>query len=352
MKKDSVHTKMIKITKDSKLMIWGNTPEVKSGGAEVLQKLAAHLKSLGVNAKMFNYRFDGIFEQNDYYKNLYDINYGTWKEVTDDENTVLLIPEIMIENPKNLDFFCNFKHLQLIIWWLSSGFDYNDTSVKISRRRQLLKLKSIEDRCLHLYENEMIGRDLLYYGITNRIKFQHGLHPSFYSKRNSTKEDIVLYNACKEVNRKYIELVKGSLPNIEFVGLGPDKSGKYLTKEEMIALYDKAKVYVDFYEYEGREMCPREAAIRDCLLLLPNEGCASTFDDYPIPNSYKFDKYTDNGISSLCEKIQDCLKNYDSKIIDMQLIKRKCLLEPVEWENNIYLVFGEMIPDKNKIVQL
>ena len=44
---------MIKITKDSRLMIWGASKEVRSGGAEILNKLAAYLKSLGVNAKIF-----------------------------------------------------------------------------------------------------------------------------------------------------------------------------------------------------------------------------------------------------------------------------------------------------------
>jgi hypothetical protein len=209
---------MIKITKDSKLMIWGPSDEVRSGGAEVLNKLAAYLKSLGVNAKMFNYSYP-MYHQADYYKNLYDINYGSWEEVVDDENVVVLLPEVMIENPSNIEFFCNHEKTQYIIWWLSSGFDYNDKEKKTSQRRIMLRLKSIEDRCLNLYENEMIARDLLYHGLNNRMKLQHDIHPLFYnSEKLCEKENVVMYNGCKAVTRNFVhDKLMPMLPNVEFI---------------------------------------------------------------------------------------------------------------------------------------
>lgn len=331
-------------------MIWGTSLEVRSGGAEVLNKLAAKLKSLGVNAKMFNYSLP-MYEQAEYYKNLYDVNYGSWEEVTDDENTIVLLPEVMIENPDNLSFFCNFKKTQFIIWWLSSGFDYNDKEKKTSQRRIMLKLKSIEDRCLNLYENEMIARDLLYHGLSNRMKLQHDIHPAFYSTpKTCEKEDVVFYNGCKAVTRNFVEdKLMPLLPDVKFV-TPPYDTDEFYTKEQMIQLYDSAKVYVDFYEFEGREMCPREAAVRDCILLLNNEGNAATFDDYPIPEWYKVRKYSEEDIRNICLKIKECLKNYDKRIQDFKFFKRKCLLEPKMFDLSILTIFGNMIPDENKLV--
>ena len=46
---------MFKLTEKSKIYIWGPTPEVFSGGAEVINMLAAFLKSKGINANLRGY---------------------------------------------------------------------------------------------------------------------------------------------------------------------------------------------------------------------------------------------------------------------------------------------------------
>ena len=42
---------MFKLTEKSKIYIWGTSPDVFAGGAEVINMLAAHLKERGVDAK-------------------------------------------------------------------------------------------------------------------------------------------------------------------------------------------------------------------------------------------------------------------------------------------------------------
>lgn len=330
-------------------MIWGPSQEVRSGGAEIINKFAAYMKSLGANAKMFSWD-TLVYEQPEYYKNLYDVNCGSWKEIEDDKNCIIMIPEIMVEDKTTLNFFCNYKHTQLIIWWLSSAFDYNDLTIKNSKRLQFSQLKSIEDHCLFLYENEVCARDLLYHGINNRMRLQHGVHPLFYSyPKQSEKKNKVIYNACKEINKVFVDKIKKQLPDIEFIEIAGN-ANNYKGKEELISMYDEAKVYIDFNGFEGREMCPREAALRNCVLILGNAGNAETFDDYPIPSWYKVEYFTEEGITDTCNKIIECLNNYDEHLQDMNLFKRKCLLEPREWENLVYLIFGEMIPDENKLI--
>ena len=104
--------------------------------------------------------------------------------------------------------------------------------------------------------------------------------------------------------------------------------------------YDKAMIYLDFSGFEGREMMPREACLRDCVLFLGNEGNAETFDDYPIDDYYKINRYDD--ISILCNKIRDVLNNYDSHIQNFEFFKNKCLYEPMKWEWETTQLFGKL----------
>ena len=259
---------------------------------------------------------------------------------------------LYMEHPISHGYFCNFKKAQIIIWWMSSSFQYNDLTMKTSKRKMFHRLKFLEERCLHLYEGESAGRDLLYHGITNRMRFSHGVHPLFYTQKPKVeKQDIVCYNPFKPANAEFIKVIKAAMPDVKFVPIGPEEGNGYMTKEELIDVYDSAKVYVDFNEFEGREMCPREAALRDCVLLLNNEGCASTFDDYPIPNWNKIEKYGEGDVDKICEKIRYCLDNYETCLQDMSLFKNKCLTEPAMWKLYVQTLFGPMIPEENKLPQ-
>ncbi len=338
---------MIKITPESKLLIWGCSKEVRSGGAEVLNLLAATLKKLGVNAKMFNWNM-WMYEQPEYYRNLYDVNCGSWEEIKDDENIIVLLPEMMLEDPVHIPFFTNFKNVQYIFWWLSSSFDYNEMDIKNSKRLLMNKLKALENRSVNAYENEMCSRDLFYYGLNNRIRLQHGINDLYYnSPKLAEKQNIVMYNSMKTETKTYVEeVLLPIMPDIKFEAiryLGPDR---YRTKEDMCRLYDSCKVYIDFCEFEGRELMPREAAVRDCILILGNDGCAQTFDDYPIPQEYKINRYTEQP-DKVADIIRKSLLNYDNEIQKFTFFKHKCLCEPLLWMNNVYTLFGNMIPKIN-----
>jgi len=336
---------MIKITPESKVLIWGCSKEVRSGGAEVLNLLASTLKRLGVDAKMFNWSYQ-MYEQPDYYKNLYDINCGSWEEIEDKDTTVMVLPEMMLEDPGHLKFFAGFKNVQFVFWWLSSSFDYTEKDIKTSKRLLMNSLKGFESRSINAYENEVCARDLLYYGLNNRVRLQHGINDYYYTAPvQEKKESVVLFNGMKEKTREYVEnCLIPIMPDIRFEGiyyLGPDK---YRTKDDMCRIYDRCKVYIDFCEFEGRELMPREAAVRNCTLLLGRNGCAETFDDYPIPEEYKVDRYTDSP-EDIAYKIRKLLVGYDTEIEKFRFFKNKCCCEPLLWMNSVYSLFGPMIPN-------
>ena len=336
---------MIKITEKSKLYIWAPEPYVRSGGAEVLNLLASDLKKHGAEAYLWNWYREEKYPQPDYYKNLYDVNCSSKKDVIDDENTIILVPEIVLEYEENIsNFLTNFPKSQLIFWWLSTSFLYNYTDVKTSKRLQFQRLKAFSNRSLHLCESEVAYRDCLYYGHENRMLFQHGINSLFYfSEKFCEKENVVFYNAFKPGTKEYVEnRLIPLMPDTTFINVKFEGKDKFKGKEEMCKLFDKSKVYIDFCGFEGRELMPREACVRDCVLILGAEGNAATFEDYPIPEWYKVDVFRTNP-EEICEKIRTALREYDNRLVDMQFFKNKCMFEPMKWEWELYNVFGPMI---------
>ena len=336
---------MIKITKDSKLYIWAPEPFVRSGGAEVLNQLAADMKRLGGEAYLWNWYQETPYEQQDYYKNLYNVNCIANSDIEDSVDTIILVPEIVLEYRENIINLKNrFTKAQFIFWWLSTSFLYSYSDVKTSKRLQFQLLKSLKSRSLNLCESEVAFRDCLYYGHENRVLFQHGVNPAFYNlPKQCEKENVVFYNAYKSGTKDYVEeVLKPLLPDVEFINVQFEGKDKFKGKEEMCALFDKTKVYVDFCGFEGRELMPREACVRDCILILGSEGNAGTFDDYPIPDWYKVNVFEEDP-KVICDKIKISLDEYDSRVEDMAFFKNKCLYEPMKWEWELHNIFGPML---------
>lgn len=336
---------MIKITPNSKLYIWGSSPEVKTGGAEVIQLLASTLKRLGVNCGVFNWAMP-MYKQNEYFKQYYDINCWTWEEIADDENVIIFLPESMIEITENLKWFVEtFKHAQFMIWWLSVN-NVKLSNTLTSTRKIVSRLKHIEDRSLNLCESDVIMNDLKHFGLNNVLRLSHGVHESFYNLPTfCQKQDSVMYSGIKLDIAEYVEKkLIPIMPDVKFDKLEWSHTN-YKTKEDMCQMFDRNKVYIDFAEFTGREMMPREAVVRNCALLIANRCCSISFEDYPIPEEYKVDIYGDPAI--IADKIRFLLNNYNTEIEKFKFFKNKCLGEPLRWMSNIQTVFGNMIPKIN-----
>lgn len=334
---------MIRIRPDSKLYIWGSTPEVRTGGAEVISMLASTLKSYGADCTMFNW-FMEQYKQADYYASLYDVNCGTWMDLHDDEKLVILIPDATVAYQDNLGFFLHdFPHAQFIFWWLGSG---------LITRPIANKLKAMESHSLNLCESTIAKKDLEHYGVKNTVLFQHGTNKVFYERTPAfQKTDTIMFNAFKESTLKMMhDVIIPSIPEeykdrIKFEGVyyrGPEN---FLSKEELCDMYDRSKLYIDFADFAGRELMPREACLRKCVLLLANEGNASTFDEYPIPDEYKISRYDDPKL--LWGKIIHILDNYESVIDDFTFFRNKCMYEPMKWDWSIRNIFGPMLKTEN-----
>ena len=308
---------------NNKIYIWAAGPDNLRGGPEVLCLLCHTLRSLGANAKMFNLGYGKNCVPEEFRKN-YNIETCDNSEILNASSGTIVLPELLIQQEEwglrqLLDLF---KDNNIMIWFLSTDF----TGIINTTWKNIFEILKFYKNITYLCESRAVWNLLEFYGVRDKkFMLQHSTHVSFRAlKPLAEKKNIVLYNGYKERTRLIVEnaIVPKLSGNVEVVGLLP---GKRLSKEEMCELMDGAKCYVDFCGFKGREMVPREAALRNCVLLLGNEGCASYFEDYPIPSWYKISDLTD--ADAIVSKIEHIISNYDDCVNDMAFMKRRCAIE-------------------------
>lgn len=339
---------MIKISKDSRLYIWISPKEAISGGAEQLQFLAHTLKKFGVNVKCFNFQYELYLERNEYYSKLYDVDGIGSDEIINDENSIILFPDYMIYSAQAtegdlLEFYKErFSKCQFIFWLMSTSFHDGKKSLRMTYND--FKFFDDKENTLFACEQELGKRDLEYFsGVKHILSLQHGIHEDYYKVPIdlSKKKNIVLYNAFKPGTREYVEKLKPYLNDIEFKAITYKGIDKHLSKEEMCDQYDECKVFIDFCEFNGRELTPREAVQRNCILYVGNNGDAVYFNEYPIPDYYKINKFDDPQI--LANKIRKSFDNYYDELNNFQIFKNKIRLDTSGFLNTILMLFKPMI---------
>lgn len=318
------------------IYIWSAPPENLRGGPEVLYLLCDRLRKNGRNAKMFGFSDYSI---NPVFSKIYDSEMCSFKEVNNATNCVIIVPEILIQDDTFNDKIFDFaKNNTLVIWYLSSEFTgvLNTTWGHIVEK---IRSNKYQKNIYHLCENRFIFNLLGNYGIIeNKFMLQHGTNDDIIkTPKTREKENLVFYNGYKIETRAFVEnKIMHRLPNIGFLGLLPENG--YKTKSEICQMMDRCKVYIDVCGFLGRELMPREAAIRNCILLLEDYCCASLYEDYPIPSEYKLALPFDE--DAIAEKIEYNITHYEENLADMAIMRNKCLMENTNFENQLKILFG------------
>jgi hypothetical protein len=318
---------MIGIYKDIKIFV-ACPANVSMGGPESLHQLAYHLrKDLNINAYIYYYNFDNrrfetpVHPEYQIYGNPYVIKLN---EIEDNEKNIIIVPEVQ----EGLNLLQLFKNIRKGVWFLSVDYYYLSKFYEKMLFLDFNKLDLLSNKIEKLakkfpYENDPLLKLADFYMTTSYrgLKWFSDLKPMFYLKRpinkafieNSTKfskkENIVVYNPKKgfSFTKKIIKFAK----DIIFVPIDN------MTREEVINLLKKSKVYIDFGYFPGPERMPMEAAILGCCVITGKRGCAAFFEDVPIPDEYKFEDIEEN-IPKIVDKIKDCLENYEERYKDFE----------------------------------
>ena len=352
----------IKIYQDTKVFI-ACPANFATGGPESLHQLCYHLRNdFHIDAIMYYYnynkkRFDSPVHQ---HFNYYNLPFVLSIQEEDNPKNILIV----YEGRKELSLLLKFRGIRKGIWFVSVDNYYFECLTKKDyfMQRAINKLSRIifkkpllnfDITSQNVLEKLIIKYDykkdpllkLAGFYITNTyrgLKWFSDLKPMFYLKgpinkafienntKLSKKENIVAYNPKKGFSFTKKLIKKGK--DIQFVPL------INMSRDEIINILQKTKVYIDFGNHPGVERIPREAAILGCCVITGKRGSAAFFEDVPIPNEYKFEDKEEN-IPKIIYKIKDCFENYEERYKDFEYYRQIIKHEPQKFLEDLKEIF-------------
>ena len=255
------------------------------------------------------------------------LRYCLREDIVDTPTNAIIVPEAATE------YLFKYKKLKKIIYWLSyENYDgkisWNQAETLIDRiihgsRRNVIKLlhyirniikyhtyRYPIDRTVNLsgshYTNKMLkkcGAD--FYPLFHSIGIDF-LEAGMYDNLDG-REDIVLYNPAKP-SRLTKELIKRNKYN--YVPIAS------LNVDQMISLFRKSKIYIDFGNFPGPERLPKETVFNGVNILVWALHAAST-DDVLIPAQYKLDikthaAYVEKVLANMLDNYREQNVNFDA----------------------------------------
>lgn len=300
-----------------------------SGGPELLHQLVHVLNKLGHNAFIY-YQPNRIDVPEIFDRYIIPIS----QNIEDMPENILIVPEIYSDSA----FLKKFHRIRIVQWWLGVHLFYvnkffksiisypirafnkigklfkNTPFIDFVTSERFLKYimkRSIKDDpfikrvVLHLAQSYYAKQHLINKGIENVEYLSDYLNDdfitAFYNRNN--KENIVIFNPRRGypfIKHVISECNKRNIATIPI---------QNMTREEVIQQLQKAKVYIDFGNYSGKDRMPREAAILGCCVITGCRGSAGCYEDVPIPNEFKF-LDTKKNIPEIVKKIKYCIENY------------------------------------------
>lgn len=262
-----------------------------SGGPELLHQLVYTLNTLGAQADIVYYGADHSSPPPAYSR--YVKGSVPFGEIEDSEENLIVVPEVSIH------LLSRFKKAAKAIWWLSVDnfyILYRDKSfdalsflfrtqgffavlkrlLKISIKHISFASPAIQQARAHLcqshYAMDWCKRHGLtkVYGLSDYLADDYlGLTPEV-----AQKEDLVVYNPKKGASFTK-KLIRAS-PDLTFAPIIG------MSRQEVIRLLLRAKVYIDFGNHPGKDRIPREARMAGCVVVTGTDGAARFDADVPI----------------------------------------------------------------------
>lgn len=308
-----------------------------TGGVELAHQLVSRLRDKGEDAYVVYTKPPIEISSNQNVTSNYSLyNIKATSEIEDEECNFLVIPEIYFE------YIQFYKKINIGCWWMSVDNRYKracfndrlsfsknyETKMRLIYGYLIKKVykyknsnRNIQkegDRIIHLYQSHYAQYHLYTQGFGRLAPLSDYINIELVGNGNGKREDIVLFNPAK--GKKFTELVMEELPNIRFVPL------KGLNRKELQELLSKAKLYIDFGHFPGKDRLPREAVINGCCIITGKLGASYFYEDVPIGDTYKFECKNSN-LSKITERIQYVLSNYELCQADFDEYRKKVLCE-------------------------
>lgn len=299
-----------------------------TGGVELSHQLVDYLRNKNQDAYIVYIENLKISDNQNITKAYNAYNIKATKIIEDSPNNIIIIPEIYFE------FILKFKKIQIGCWWMSVDNHYKCTNIydklhfekrfinqiKIIKnyicnntykyKNSIKLLHNEEHRITHFYQSHYAQYHLYSLGMSKVLPLSDYINPEIENEINDVpKENIILYNPKKGLN--FTQRIISNMPEFKFIPL------QGFSRNELNDIFDRAKLYIDFGEFPGKDRLPREAAIHRCCIISGKNGASFFYEDLPIRETYKFDTKNKN-VSKICALIKEVLFNYDKCINDFE----------------------------------
>ncbi|MBD3878082.1 MAG: hypothetical protein SR1Q5_00125 [Quinella sp. 1Q5] len=328
----------MKIYPDTKIYILapGN---YSSGGPESLHQLCSQLLNCNVKACMYYVpSIPKIFNpDNPVHENFTKYHLPYVLEVEDDKRNIIIIPESLVE------YHYRTKKIRRVLWWLSVNI-YIRTIRDLMNKRFLDPLSEPMPKFFYFYrkdegidhwtQSEYVRQFLELNGVKNSTDIETPMSHNFLSQAAhidlSKKENIVAFNPKKDP-----EIAKRIITEASDIDW---RRIENMTPEEVQTLLTKAKVYMDFGYFPGRERLPREAALLGCVVITGKRGASGNDIDVNIPAEFKFDTDTLNP-KQVVEKIRDVFENFSTAHESQKAFRDKEINAPKVFKSKVVEYF-------------
>ena len=353
--------KKIIIKKTTKIYVMAPS-NTFTGGPEVLHQIAYALKK---NFNQSTFMFYLPESLNPIHKNFQKYNLKYVNKIEDKEENILIIPE----HYTFIKYALKYKNLKKILWWLSVD-NYFGYKIRIDFNkfiRSIIKIPFNFLKIFNLITNYSFGfltyHDYLkyIYSFVNLNKLNEfkniDLHlcQSFYAYyflkkyfkniaylSDYQREEIILNSKKKILNKKnlicysnksnaFIKKI-AKFTNYKMIEL------KGFNSKQIINIFKKTKIYLDFGYHPGKDRMPREAALFNNCIIVNRRGSAKNNYDIPINKRYKFDERNSN-LKKIKKTIDNIFNNYEKEIKYFTNYKKKILNEKKLFNQNLKKIF-------------
>jgi hypothetical protein len=305
----------------------------QSGGPELAHQLCHNLRQKGVDAAMVYTPFFRTFDVPDRFKK-YDVRVARSSEIAKGDAVVL--PEVFS------GYIKRFKRQKVFFWWMSVDFYFSSDNWIYALRSGMLPwdFHDIKTKPFpayvekHLVQSEYAKQFLEKHDVFNIETLSDYLNDDYLSdqaEQNVAKEDIVAYNPSK--GWEFTEKIIAEAPGMTFVPI------KNMTRDEVIALLRRAKIYIDFGNHPGKDRIPREAAMLGCCVITNRRGSAANSGDVPIDSGYKIDDNDPHFAAKAAAKITQTMREFDTRTHDFDHYRNLIRSEPASFGRDIDRVF-------------
>ena len=295
-------------------------PRLVTGGPEFLQQVCKGLRDNGIDAYMY-YETDNPNPQ----PAPYTARYGNpWTTSIPGEPAAALVPEIEVGSL----FDPQFANSQKFILWESVNFYLTCISEH--------HLNIFPKDAIHLYPYEYVKRylDFAHVPESNRMKLTDYISEEFLNQKdnynvNIPKEHLVTYYQAK--GNIFTDLVMEQLrEKYRFTTLALQG----YTTQELIDIYTRSSVFVDFSYFPGKNRMFREALTCNNIIFTSDLGAAYYQEDVNIKQKYKISPVYDNP-EKVADRIFEAASDFSALSEDFYPVKQEVFKEKEVFDEHI-----------------